>query len=157
MKTIIYTFADGTACEHEVSDELGAAIAEMETQERRNNKRETRRHTSLDYLNDKGIDFADGGDDMLTALIAQEEKEEFAAILLSALTPKQVEVYMLRVFEEMTEAEIASVKGISQPAISQQLATILRKLKNFSENLIKNPSVVGIGRGIKIAYFKLRG
>ena len=56
MKTISYTFADGTVSEHEVSDELSAAIAEMETQERRNNKRETRRHTSLDYLSDKGID-----------------------------------------------------------------------------------------------------
>ena len=133
MKTITYTFADGTVSEHEVSDELGAAIAEMETQERRNNKRETRRHTSLDYLNDKGIDFTDGGDDMLTALIKQEDEQEFENLLLSFLSPKQVKVFKLRFIERMTRTDIGRQLGVSRQAITKQLETILKKLNLFSE------------------------
>jgi len=132
MKTIIYKFADGTVSTVEVNDEIFAAHEELETYERRNHWRETRRHYSLDYLNSKGIDFACGSGDLLSGLIKQESEQEFERFLQATLRPKQVELFKQRVICGMTEAEIAKIEGVSQPAISQRLKTIFKKLKiNF--------------------------
>ena len=57
MQTIKYRFADGTTSEIEVTDEFYTLYAELVQQEKRNHWKETRRHTSLDYLNENGIDF----------------------------------------------------------------------------------------------------
>lgn len=57
MHTIKYIFADGTASEIEVTDEFYTLYAELVQQEKRNHWKETRRHTSLENLNENGIDF----------------------------------------------------------------------------------------------------
>ena len=58
MQTIKYRFADGTTSEIEVTDEFYTLYAELVQQEKRNHWKETRRHISLEYLNENGIDFA---------------------------------------------------------------------------------------------------
>lgn len=58
MQTIRYIFADGTASEIEVTDEFYTLYAELVQQEKRNHWKETRRHISLENLNENGIDFA---------------------------------------------------------------------------------------------------
>ena len=58
MQTIKYVFADGTTSEIEVTDEVYALHLQLLQEEKRNHWRETRRHISLDYLNENGIDFA---------------------------------------------------------------------------------------------------
>ena len=65
MQTIKYIFADGTTSEIEVTDEFYALYAELVQQEKRNHWKETRRHISLDYLNENGIDFASPAADLL--------------------------------------------------------------------------------------------
>ena len=140
----------------EVSDELYDAHLEMEKQERRNNKRETRRHISLDYLNDKGVEFEGAEGNPLDTLIAQEDVQEFNKGLSEFLTPAQIEL-LYKVWNGYTLTEIAKYEGVQIPAISKRLKRILRKFEEFSEKGKDLPSAVGIGRGTKTAYYELRG
>ena len=65
MQTIKYHFADGTKSEIEVTDEFYATYAELIQQEKRNYWKETRRHISLNYLLENGIDFESPAADLL--------------------------------------------------------------------------------------------
>ena len=92
MQTIKYTFADGTTSTVEVSDELHAVHLEIVQQEKRNHWRETRRHTSLYYLMENGIDFEDRRSD--SPLESYIRKENITSIrkAISMLTPKRQEL-----------------------------------------------------------------
>ena len=76
MQTIKYRFADGTTSEIEVTDEFYTLYAELVQQEKRNHWKETRRHISLEYLNENGIDFASPAADLLSVLIQQEDEKQ---------------------------------------------------------------------------------
>ena len=75
MPTIKYKFADGTTSEIEVTDELYALHLQLVQEEKRNHWRETRRHTSLEYLNENGIDFESPAADPLSVLLRSENEE----------------------------------------------------------------------------------
>ena len=156
MKTITYTFADGCCRTAEVDDELYAVHLELEQAEKRNHWRETRRHISLDYLGENGIDFEQEDNSPLSALIAQEDEQDFEKALSSFLTAKQTELLQM-VWAGYSVTEIAAREGVLHTAISNRLKRILEKLKDFSENRDNLPSAVLIGRGTKSAYYILRG
>ena len=59
MQTIKYKFADATTNEVEVTEEIYLIHLELLQHEKRNHWEETRRHTSLYYFTDMGIDFED--------------------------------------------------------------------------------------------------
>ena len=122
MKTIQYKFNDGTTKEISVTDELYALHSELLQAEKRNHWKETRRHTSLDYLMEQGADFADGNDDPLSARIKTA---------LSSLTDKQRALIEKVFYQDMSLREIERQTGVSHQALSQQLATIYKKLKKF--------------------------
>ena len=75
MQTIRYIFSDGTTSEIEVTDEFYTLYAELVQQEKRNHWKETRRHISLENLNENGIDFASPAADLLSVLIQQEDEK----------------------------------------------------------------------------------
>ena len=58
MQTIKYIFSDATTSEIEVTEEFYTLYVELVQQEKRNHWKETRRHISLENLNENGIDFA---------------------------------------------------------------------------------------------------
>ncbi|MCL2540820.1 MAG: hypothetical protein FWE53_05390 [Firmicutes bacterium] len=131
MKTITYKFADGTVSTVEVTGELYSIHKELEQQEKRNHWRETRRHISLDFLSESGIEFESPDDEPLAALIKQENNQEFDRLLASMLNIKQIELFKLKIVDRLTESEIARLTGVSQQAISQRLQTIFKKLKKL--------------------------
>ena len=135
MPTIKYKFADGTTSEIEVTDELYALHLQLVQEEKRNHWRETRRHTSLEYLNENGIDFASPAADLLSALIQQEDEKQIHRAM-AMLSDKQKDLAEKVFFKGMTLTAIAKEKGVSQPAITQQLATILKKLKKLLEKTL---------------------
>ena len=130
MKKIIYEFCDGTINKIEVSDELYAIHEQMVLEEKRNHKRETRRHVSLNYLNSKGIDIESIGSDPLTALI-KSEKENRIQNLLSYLSDKQQQLVEKVFFEGMTVTAVARQENVSQQAISKKMLVIYKKLKKL--------------------------
>ncbi len=135
MPTIKYTFADGTTSEIEVTDELYALHLQLVQEEKRNHWRETRRHTSLNYLMELGVDFTDTAADPVAAVELREDDERIHKAL-AALSGKQRELAQKVFFEGMTLTAIAKEKGVSQPAITQQLATVLKKLKKLLEKTL---------------------
>ena len=135
MQTIKYTFADGTTSEIEVTDEFYEIYAELVQQEKRNHWKETRRHTSLDYLNENGIDFESPAADLLSVLIQQEDEKQIHKAM-AHLSDKQKDLAEKVFFKGMTLTAIAKEKGVSQPAITQQLATVLKKLKKILEKTL---------------------
>lgn len=130
MPKIKYEFADGTTSEIEVTDEVYALHEQLANEEKRNNKRETRRHTSLNYFDDMGIEFESNAADPLSALIRRDDEERIHKAILK-LSNKQ-RALLEKVFaQNMSLREIARQTGVSHQALSQQLATIYKKLKKL--------------------------
>lgn len=128
MQTIKYRFADGTTSEIEVTDEFYTLYAEPVQQEKRNHWKETRRHISLDYLNENGIDFESPAADPLSVLLRNEDEERIHKAL-SALSDKQKRLVQAVFYEGKSLREIARQAGISHQALSKQLATIARETR----------------------------
>lgn len=131
MKTIQYKFNDGTTKEISVTDELYALHLELLQEEKRNHWKETRRHISLDYLMEQGADIADhDSGDPLSALIEKTDDERIKTAL-SYLSDKQRSLIEKVFYNDLSLREIARQTGVSHQALSQQLATIYKKLKKF--------------------------
>ena len=131
MKTIQYKFNDGTISEINVTDELYALHLELLQEEKRNHWKETRRHISLDYLMEQGADIADhDSGDPLSALI-EKTNDERIKTALSYLSDKQRALIEKVFYNDLSLREIARQTGVSHQALSQQLATIYKKLKKF--------------------------
>ena len=128
MQVIIYKFVDGTTNEIEVTDELYLIHLELVQMEKRNHWRETRRHTSLNYLIENGIDFEDKSADTLAIIIRRENIERVHKALLT-LSNKRCELVHKVFYEEITMRAIARERGVSHSSISQQMATIRKHLQ----------------------------
>ena len=128
MQIIIYKFVDGTINEIEVTDELYLIHLQLVQMEKRNHWRETRRHTSLNYLFENGIDFEDKSADTLAIIIRRENIERVHKALLT-LSDKRRDLVRKVFYEEMTMRQIASQTGVSHTAISQRMKTIRKRLQ----------------------------
>ena len=112
----------------EVTEELYNIHLELLQQEKRNHWRETRRHTSLNYLFENGIDFEDKSADTLAIIIRRENIERVHKALLT-LSDKRRDLVRKVFYEEMTMRQIASQTGVSHTAISQRMKTIRKRLQ----------------------------
>ena len=135
MQKIKYEFADGTTSEIEVTDEIYALHLQLLQEEKRNHWRETRRHISLNYLSDKGIDIESNAADPLDDC-EQRDNEERLHNAIKHLSDKQRELAQKVFYDGMTLTAIAKEKGVSQPAITQQLATVIKKLKKLLQKTL---------------------
>ena len=128
MQTIKYTFLDGTTNEVEVTEEIYLIHLELLQQEKRNHWKETRRHTSLYYFTDMGIDFEDKRIDLFAEIVRKENAERVHKALLT-LSDKRRDLVRKFYYEEMTMRQIASQEGVSHTAISQRMKTIRKRLQ----------------------------
>ncbi len=128
MQVIIYKFVDGTTNAVEVTEEIYLIHLELLQQEKRNHWKETRRHTSLYYLIENGIDFEDKSADTLAIIIRRENTERVHKALLT-LSDKRRELVYKVFYEEMSMRQIASQTGVSHTAISQRIKTIRKHLQ----------------------------
>ncbi len=128
MQVIIYKFVDGTMNAVEVTDELYLIHLQLTKEEISNNRRETRRHTSLYYFTDMGIDFEDKRIDIFAEIVRKENAERIHKALLT-LSDKRRELVRKVFYEEMTMRQIASQTGVSHTAISQRMKTIRKRLQ----------------------------
>ena len=129
MQKIKYEFADGTTSEIEVTDELYALHLELVQQEKRNWK-ETRRHISLNYLTENGIDFEDKVADTLSVYTRREDDERIHNAIKHLLDKQRA--LLEKVFNQnMSLREIERQTGVSHQALSKQLAVIYKKLKKY--------------------------
>ena len=128
MQVIIYKFVDGTTNTVEVTEEIYLIHLELLQQEKRNHWKETRRHTSLYYFTDMGIDFEDERIDLFAEIVRKENAERVHKALLT-LSDKRRDLVRKFYYEEMTMRQIASQTGVSHTAISQRMKTIRKHLQ----------------------------
>ena len=119
---------DGTTNTVEVTEEIYLIHLELLQQEKRNHWKETRRHISLYYLIENGIDFEDKSADTLAIIIRRENIERVHKALLT-LSDKRRDLVHKIFYEEMTMRQIASQTGVSHTAISQRMKTIRKHLQ----------------------------
>ncbi len=130
MPTIKYTFADGTESEIEVTDELYALHLQLVQEEKRNHWRETRRHTSLNYLMELGVDFTDTAADPVAAVELREDDERIHKAI-AALSERQQKLIYTVFYEGKTITQAARELGLNKSSISRQLQTIYKKIKKL--------------------------
>lgn len=140
MATINYKFADGHTEEIEVSEDFALQYELIDNQFRRSEeraeKRNKRKHVSLEYAMANGWDKIDENTpDPLEALIYKEQSEEMTDIiaLSNFLTDRQRQIMELYYHNGYSKAEIARLLGISQAAVNHHLGDAVKKiLKKFS-------------------------
>ena len=95
-----------------------------------NDKKERRRHYSLDSCVYEGIVYA-SEDKNLTAIFETDSKFGRLTEAIKYLSDKQKSLIQAVYFDGMSVSDYAKHMGISQSAVSQQLKTIYKKLKKF--------------------------
>ena len=128
MQVIIYKFVDGTTNTVEVTEDIYLIHLELLQQEKRNHWKETRRHTSLYYFTDMGIDFEDKRIDIFAEIERKENAERVHKALLT-LSDKRRDLVRKFYYEELTMRQIASQESVSHTAISQRMKTIRKRLQ----------------------------
>lgn len=126
---INYEFANEVV-EIEVSEDWGNILIDLDRQEYNVNHKETRRHTALDNENEDG-EWLAVEDAEIAAFFAGESDEERLHRAIARLKPKQRELIRAIYFEHISVSEYARREGVSQPAISEQLNTAIKKLKKL--------------------------
>ena len=124
-----YAFTTGEEAV-EIPEEWAAVLEEMDHEEQLGNRRETRRHQSLDDLLYEGLDFASDGDAESPLL-----EKEFTAELAEALE-KLTEIQRRRLLmhcEGMTLMDIAKKENVHFTKIAKSLEQAKKNLKNFFE------------------------
>lgn len=124
---IKYEFVTETT-EIEVEDEWATVIADLDRLERNNDKKEKRRHYSLDACTYEGKDYAMEDLDIL-ALFNDNEEHLYTAI--DKLSVKQKNLVRAVFFDGMSINDYAANEGVDHSAISHRLKTIYKKLKKL--------------------------
>jgi len=132
LKTIIYTFADGAISETEVSDALYAIIAEIERETENNDRRETRRHVSLEQAAERyDTEIADRRVELEADFMKRVDIAKLRTAI-KTLAPSQKELVRKRFFERESITAIAKEYGVNRQSVQKRLKRIYRKLrKNF--------------------------
>lgn len=130
MQKIKYVFADGTESEIEVTDEVYTLHLQLVQEEKRNHWRETRRHISLYYLLENGVDFVDIAADSFAAVELRENEEKIKQAI-SKLLPEQQALIKKIFYEGKTITEIAKAENVGKSAIANRLTRIYIKIKKF--------------------------
>ena len=122
---INYKDADGRIIELEVSDEVGTFYLSSVEEEKKNERREPRRHTSLESFTYEDKRFFDDGTDLLADLIASETVSR----AMSHLTERQQYLIRKTCLEGWKYTELAALEGVDESAIRHAVNRAKNKLK----------------------------
>lgn len=159
MPIIHYKFADGHAEEIEVTYEVAAAFEQLEKYEKKVERKETRRHVSLNVLIESGFDFPTESTDILNTLDKQEQeksewkKEQFRrhnldgkkAEIFSLLTYRQADAYFRYKYLHIKKTEIARYMDVTEGAVRKLIKKAemtLREYRLANEKEIKLLEVI---------------
>jgi len=124
---INYKNADGQLMVLYVSDEVGTFYISSAEQEKQNERRETRRHTSLESFTYEDKRFFDDGTDLLADLIASETVSR----AISHLTERQQYLVRKCFLEGWSYTDLAAIEGVDESAIRHAVNRAKNKLKKY--------------------------
>jgi len=132
---INYEFVTGEKLELEVDDSVGEIVIEMEVLQSRRNRTETRRHNSLESMQEQQQgwsprQFMDETVDIEQFIVASDERERLHQAI-GLLEDRDSLIVRHYYFENRTMEEIGREIGISAMAVSKRLKKIPEKLKSL--------------------------
>lgn len=133
MATIRYQLADGHFYVIEVTEEFAAEYAVMEHRDKLIERKETRRHQSLDKSLEHGWDIPDMSADVALQAERNEEKTRLSSAL-KKLTDKQRAVLLLYIEESLSFREIAAKLGVNKDTVREHYLAAIKNLKKFLQN-----------------------
>ncbi|MBU3091646.1 sigma-70 family RNA polymerase sigma factor [Clostridium sp. CF011] len=127
---IKYEFVTGEIAEIEVSKDIAEIAIEIGRETYNNERRETRRHNSLEKKKERGFQFEDKS---VAVDIIVEKKETSKALhnALEKLLPQQKVLVQKMFFQDISITQIARAEGVNEAAIRNRLKKIYKKLKNI--------------------------
>jgi len=125
-----YEFLTGEIVEVEVPNDIGEVSIELGRDTYNSDRRETRRHNSVEKLQAQGIQMADGSVD-LVSIIEKKETREALFDALDRLLPQQRELIQKVFFEGRSMVTVAEELGITKQACNGRLNKIYQRLKNY--------------------------
>lgn len=125
MRTIKVRIADDIAefLETKTEKEIHNYLV-FEWKAKNANRKETRRHCSLDYLIEEGLEPG------VNTLDEVDQRIDLKNAL-SKLPGTQREVLKMYFYEDMTMEQIAEAKGVSKPAVCQQIERATAQLRKL--------------------------
>ena len=129
MKKISYEI-NGTRVEVEVADEFAALYEQMDEEEKRVNRKETRRHQSLETLVEGGFQIADPDSDIEETLIKQYDIDRLHRAL-AVLTDDQKWLVEQVFYYGRKQSEIAAELGVCKQALNNRITRVIKKIKKF--------------------------
>lgn len=129
MKKIKYEI-NGTFVEIEVSDEFARQYEQIETEEKRVNRKETRRHQSLETLIESGFQIADPESDIEEKTFQNDDIEQLYKAF-EVLTEEQKLLIQQVFYYDRKQSEIAAELGVDVTSIRDRLRVIYKKIKKF--------------------------
>lgn len=129
MKKISYE-VNGTRVEVEVADEFAALYEQMDEEEKRVNRKETRRHQSLETLVEGGFQIADPDSDIEETLIKQYDIDRLHRAL-AVLTDDQKWLVEQVFYYGRKQSEIAVELGVCKQALNNRITRVIKKIKKF--------------------------
>lgn len=145
MATIRYTFADGHTEEVEVTEEFKREYEFLLVREQAPHWKEMKqkeraglrcvKNLSLYKFSEDGYDLPVAGPDPLERLIQKEERREYCRKILSCLSEKQRQAYILFHLKGYKKVQIAAVLHIDERSVRRRLEWAQKRiLKNFLKN-----------------------
>lgn len=116
--------------EVEVSEKFATEYAEMERKENLVNRKETRRHQSLDKSLERGWDVKDLSADVESIAEQRYEKSRLRAAVKN-LTNKQRIILILHVEYKKSFREIGEKLGIHKDTVKEHYHAAIKKMKKF--------------------------
>ena len=127
-------YFDGTKyVEIEVTEEFAAEYAAMEHRDKLIERKETRRHQSLDKSLEHGWDIQDPSADVALQAERDEEKARLSSAL-QRLTDKQRAVLLLYIEDGLSFREIAANLGVNKDTVREHYLAAIKNLKKFLQN-----------------------
>lgn len=127
-------YFDGTRyVEIEVTEEFAAEYAAMEHRDKLIERKETRRHQSLDKSLEHGWDIPDPSADVALQAERNEEKARLSSAL-KKLTDKQRAVLLLYIEDGLSFREIAANLGVNKDTVREHYLAAIKNLKKFLKN-----------------------
>ena len=125
---ITYEFITGEKIEIEVNEDIANISIEIEKKIYKSERRETRRHNSIDSMEEEGFQFEDINDDIEVKVEEAETTDEIKNAI-KTLIPNQQDLIEKIFYKDIKIVDIAAYEGVTEAAIRNRLNKIYKKLK----------------------------
>ena len=127
---IKYQFCDRKNVEIEVSEDFAIKFAEMDYYDGLVERKETRRHQSLDKFLEHGWDIADKRMD-IEIKVAHNELSGTLSKAMKQLTEKQRTVVVLHAIHNLSFCKIGGELGLHKNTVHEHYLSAIKKMKKF--------------------------